>query len=225
MIEAGSVLSTPPLNTSLSRRGALAGLAALSLAPTSLAAAPAEPDPIFAAIDEYHQANTALTAVFQLPGDVDETTTDPLWSRRDAAFDKVVGTRPTTPAGLVALTSWVREYFDWLRTSANEANDRMDALSLEMEPIKYAIHSLPASSIEGLRAKALVALFDIRPTFAGLEELEFNDEVAFQRLFCAVAEFVGLAEMVADSGYVMPDLPEFDEDDVLHERVEEILEA
>ncbi|HZR74536.1 hypothetical protein [Bradyrhizobium sp.] len=110
-------------------------------------------------------------------------------------------------------------------TGATEANDRMDEISLGMEPIGHAINSIPASSVEGLRAKALVALYNIRPIIAGREEFAFDDEVAFQHLFCGVAEFVGLAEMVADSGYVMPDLFEFDEDDVIHERVEEILKS
>ncbi len=59
MIEADRVLSTPPLNSSLSRRRALAGLATLSLAPTVAAASAVEPDPVFALIAAKQAADVA----------------------------------------------------------------------------------------------------------------------------------------------------------------------
>jgi len=36
---------------------------------------------------------------------------------RDDAFEAVLRTRPTTPSGLVALTSWVRKEAEWLRAN------------------------------------------------------------------------------------------------------------
>ena len=63
------------------------------------------------------------------------------------------------------------------------------------------------SSIEGLRAKALVAFFNVSPLCAGDTEYHFHDEVAFQQLFTAVAEFCGLKDKVAATGYKLPDLP------------------
>jgi hypothetical protein len=68
------------------------------------------------------------------------------------------------------------------------------------------------TSIEGLRAKALVAFQEIAPLFASDAEFCLDNEVAFQWLFSAVAQVCGLADKVAATGYVLP-WPEVDEDD------------
>lgn len=57
MIQADRVHSTPPTNTSLSRRNMLG---ALTVLPVALPAAAAEPDPIFAAIESHKGAGGAL---------------------------------------------------------------------------------------------------------------------------------------------------------------------
>ena len=66
MTEADRVPSTPPLNPSsvqgLSRRTALVGLAALPVALP--AAAVAEPDPVFAAIEAHRAARKVADAAF-----------------------------------------------------------------------------------------------------------------------------------------------------------------
>jgi hypothetical protein len=64
--------------------------------------APCGPDPIFAAIDLHRQAYAACVAV---DGDIPDDLAD----RRDGAWHLVMQTRPTTPTGLAALTTWLRE--------------------------------------------------------------------------------------------------------------------
>lgn len=67
-------------------------------------------DPIFAAIEAYRQADAACISV---DGDIP----DELMDQRCDAYDEVLQTRPTTPAGLVALTSFAREQADENRKS------------------------------------------------------------------------------------------------------------
>lgn len=87
----------------------IAGLAAL---PAAVQAATAEPDPIFSAIDAYRRADAACNAVEgDIPDDVGGQWSD--------AYSMVLRTRPTTPAGLAALTTWAREKADWLHTQGS----------------------------------------------------------------------------------------------------------
>jgi hypothetical protein len=110
MTKADSVLSTPPTNTSVTRRkilGTAAGAAALAATGASSTPASPAPDPIFAAIDAHRRADAAVVAV---DGDIP----DELGDQCQEAFLAVIRTRPVTPAGLAALTGWVRERTDWL---------------------------------------------------------------------------------------------------------------
>jgi hypothetical protein len=131
MTQADRVLSTPPTNTSATnppgpvdqtRRGFItlaAGASIVSVGSLAAVAMPisttaqAGPDPIFAAIDAFHRADAAVVAV---DGDIP----DELGDQCHEAYLAVVRTRPITPAGLAALTSWVREQTDWL--SANSTH-------------------------------------------------------------------------------------------------------
>jgi hypothetical protein len=100
--------------TNLSRRAILAGAAsvpALALpatvaiaAPT--AAPPAEPDPIFVAIERARRAEAAIDALDEsVSADATIAPADECW----AACSALARTVPTTPAGLAALTSFLRE--------------------------------------------------------------------------------------------------------------------
>ena len=120
MTQADRVLSTPPTNTSATnppgpvdptRRGfitlaagasivSVGSLAAVAMPISTTAGSPA--DPIYAAIDAFHRADAAVNAV---EGDIP----DELGDQCHEAYLAVVRTRPITPAGLAALTSWVRE--------------------------------------------------------------------------------------------------------------------
>jgi hypothetical protein len=108
----GSMDQSPPVDQT--RRHflsvAAAGTTALAL-PTARAAAAAV-DPIFAAIDAFRRADASCVAVH---GDIP----DELMDLRHAAYSVVLRTRPSTPAGLAALTTWAREQADWLRANAS----------------------------------------------------------------------------------------------------------
>jgi hypothetical protein len=121
MTQADSVHSTPPTNTPIdtTRRSFLAVAAVASVVSVgTLAVAAAIPiavlaaDPIFAAIDAFRRADASCVAVH---GDIP----DELMDLRHAAYSVVLRTRPSTPAGLAALTTWAREQADWLRANAS----------------------------------------------------------------------------------------------------------
>jgi hypothetical protein len=89
--------------------GAMATVGAAAIATAAPATAGlAEPDPIFAAIDAYRRADALFNAEF-----VDDIP-DEIGDRQSDAYFAVLRTRPTTMAGLVALTTLVRERADWL---------------------------------------------------------------------------------------------------------------
>jgi hypothetical protein len=78
------------------------------------------------------------------------------------------------------------------RLDVDDAGDRMHAVGEEMKPLARAIVASPATSMEALRAKALVTFWQIAPLCAGHARYDFDDEYHFQMLFSAVAEFCGL---------------------------------
>jgi hypothetical protein len=67
-----------------------------------------------------------------------------------------------------------------------------------------AIEALPCTSIEGLRAKALVAFWEVAPLCADDTEFHFEDAWPFRQLFSAVAEICGLNSKIASTGFDMP---------------------
>ncbi|MGY4351238.1 hypothetical protein ACVWXM_007731 [Bradyrhizobium sp. GM7.3] len=85
---------------------------ALPVASPSIAAGSPD-DPIFAALEAWRRAEVALD---ELPCDNSEQVMD----QHSLAFRAVMRTRPTTPAGLAALTSWMRDEADDMR--ANSSN-------------------------------------------------------------------------------------------------------
>jgi hypothetical protein len=122
MTQADRVFNTPPTNTPVTRRkilgtaaGAAAALAATGASP--MAASPA-PDPIFAAIDAYRQVDAEFMA-HEGPEDIPDELGDRQWD----AYEAVLRTRPTTPAGLVALTSFARERSEWLIANSSVRSD------------------------------------------------------------------------------------------------------
>ena len=67
-------------------------------------------------------------------------------------------------------------------------------------------NAAPVHSIEGFRAKALVAFWEVAPLGAGDTEFSFDDAYPFQQLFIAAAELCGLEEKIAATGYELPDI-------------------
>jgi hypothetical protein len=129
MAQATRVHSTPPTNTPVdpTRRRLLTIAAGGSIAGFSPAIASALPDdPIFAAIDAFRRADTACVAV---DGDIPNEIGD-RWSE---AISVVMRTRPTTPAGLAALTTWARERADWLSANGTEGGDNFCTVSATID--------------------------------------------------------------------------------------------
>ena len=92
------------------------------------------PDLIFAAIDAFRRADAACVAA-------DGNVPDELMDRCDAAFDVILRTRPTTPAGLVALTSWARERAEWFKANASvlEGKDHLCRLLVAIDDATKAL--------------------------------------------------------------------------------------
>jgi hypothetical protein len=99
------------------------------------------------------------------------------------------------------------------RSGAHEADDALSAICDEMRPLETAINAASVNSIEGLRAKALVAYREVSPLSAGSSEFYFEDAYPFQQLFTAVAELCGLKGKMAATGYALPDIGGDDSDD------------
>lgn len=92
------------------------------------------------------------------------------------------------------------------RSGAKEADDALSAIHQEMKQLANAINAASVNSIEGLRAKALVAFYEVAPLGAGDTEFSFEDAYPFQQLFTAVAEVCGLKDKMAATGYGLPDI-------------------
>ena len=86
------------------------------------------------------------------------------------------------------------------RTGCDVAQARMSELERDMQPLAEEIIAAPATSLSGLRAKALVALWEALPAHAFHHgAFEFRDDgEASRSLFDAVAEMIGLMPMVRE---------------------------
>jgi hypothetical protein len=168
MTQADRVHSTPPTNTSVTRRKILGTIAALPIAAAAPAAA----------------AQTLDAELIEL----------------GARFE------PLVDRYYVAQRRWSE------RSGAREADDALSAIHQEMKPLANAINAASVTSIEGLRAKALVAFWEVAPLGAGDTEFSFDDSYPFQQIFTAVAELCGLKNKLATTGYDLPDIAMDDDD-------------
>jgi hypothetical protein len=85
------------------------------------------------------------------------------------------------------------------RHGAEAASDRNGELAADIEPLVEQILEAPASSLAGLRAKALVVLWEARPALHDHSWLDFHEDDdggACRSLFDAVADLTGIAPMV-----------------------------
>ena len=84
------------------------------------------------------------------------------------------------------------------QNGCTEAAARLSAIWQEMEPLSDLIREAAAETIEGLRAKTLVAIWDCQPDCATHEGgFEFADRRSHWSLFHAAAAVTGLSEMVS----------------------------
>jgi hypothetical protein len=124
---------------------------------------------------------------------------------------------PTIDAELIKLGSRFEPLVDqyyvaerrWSTCSEKARRATADALSAihdEMKQLANAINAAPVNSIEGLRTKALVALWEVAPLCRGETEFSFEDAYPFQQLFTAVAELCGLQQKIVATGCKLPDI-------------------
>jgi hypothetical protein len=126
MTQADSVHSTPPTNTSLTRRNmisAIAGAAAIATTPPAIAGV-AEPDPIYAAIERHRDLAKTFDAVWEVRarckdfGTLTEAeqahvlklndATDAAGLPLEAAAMDLFDTAPTTHAGIITALFYMR---------------------------------------------------------------------------------------------------------------------
>jgi hypothetical protein len=81
----------------------------------------------------------------------------------------------------------------------------MHTVGEEMKPLARAIIALPTTSLAVLRARALVAFWEVAPFSASETQFSFDDAFQFQLLFMAVMEFCGLTHKLAATGYALPE--------------------
>jgi hypothetical protein len=204
MDQATRVYSTPPTNTSPTRRAFINTIAALPIA----AAAPA------AAAQTLDAELIELGARFEPLVDryyVEQRRWSGSLVRAHAEHDREFGDPADRnyeyPPEIVAAFSDSCE-----RSGANEADEALSAVDAEMKQLAKVINASPVNSIEGLRAKALVAFWEVAPLCAGDTEFSFEDAYPFQQLFTAVAELCGLKDKMVATGYKLPDIAMVDDD-------------
>jgi hypothetical protein len=181
------------------------GTLAVAAMPTAAPDSACAVDPIYAAIDAFRRADALCVAVH---GDIP----DELGDQRFDAYSVVLRTRPTTPAGLAALTTWAREQADWLcangsvlygddlctlTAAIDDATRGMSGLAPWSPPIVAAAATDPAFALisEKLAAdvahgKACDALSDAEERYGfhsdAVEEAQDNSGAA-----CHAADEVG----------------------------------
>src|SRR4029453_13839202 len=83
-------------------------------------------------------------------------------------------------------------------TGCDMVQARMSEIERDMQPLAAEIIAAPATSLGGLRAKALVALWEAYPTLASTKDtFEVRDDVS-RSLFEAVAVMTGLSPLVRE---------------------------
>jgi hypothetical protein len=225
MTQADRVLSTPPTNTSAttpqsSRRGFLVQAAVAAAGGAAIGAG--LPLPTATAIPQTPDAELIeLGARYEVLVD-QYYLAQRHWSRslvaahaeHDREFGDPADRNYEYPPEIVAAFSDSCE-----RSGATSADDMLSAIHKEMKPLEDAINAASVTSIEGLRAKALVAFREVAPLSADSSEFFFEDAYPFQQLFTAVAELCGLKDKMAATGYALPDIgmveaaPDDDSDD------------
>jgi hypothetical protein len=85
------------------------------------------------------------------------------------------------------------------RNGCDRASDAVYALYKEMEPFAEMIRDADVTSIAGLRAKALVAIWDCQPLSSRHEGgFDFDNEESHWSLFSGAVSVTGLSDMVDD---------------------------
>ncbi|KJC35658.1 hypothetical protein UP09_31020 [Bradyrhizobium sp. LTSP885] len=145
----------------------IVALPIIAAVPTIAPAIPPEADPIFGAIDGYRQA---LAACVPVDGDIPDALSDRLCNASRA----VMRTRPVSPAGLAALTGWMRERADDMRDCSTWHSEDLCALAATIDDATRGMSGLKAWSPAAGRNEERSD-----PTFALIEEHRAA-EIAFK---------------------------------------------
>jgi hypothetical protein len=87
------------------------------------------------------------------------------------------------------------------QNGCRKASDRLSEIHEEMEPLADLIREAAPETIEGLRAKTLVAIWECQPSSSTHEgEFDFDNEDSHRSLFHAAVAMTGLSEMVSAIG-------------------------
>jgi hypothetical protein len=85
------------------------------------------------------------------------------------------------------------------RNGCSDASNRLSAIYQEMEPFADLIRSSGSETIEGMRAKLLVAIWDCQPMCATHDGcFDFNNAESHWSLFNAAVAVTGLSAMVSE---------------------------
>jgi hypothetical protein len=209
MAQADRVLSTPPTNTSLSRRAVIVASAALLpvALPIAAAAVPAAAQTLDTELIELGARFEPLLDRYYVAQRRWSGSLAQAQAEHDREFGDPADRNYEYPPEIVAAFLDSCE-----RSGASEADEAISAVDAEMKQLAKAITAAPVTSIEGLRAKALVAFWEVAPLCAGDTEFSFDDAYPFQQLFTAVAEVCGLKDKMAATGYELPDIAMVDDD-------------
>jgi hypothetical protein len=205
MTQADNVHSTPPANTSPTRRAFINTIAALPIAAAAPAAAGQTLD---AELIELGARFEPLVDRFYVAHSRWSDSLARAHAEHDREFGDPADRNYEYPPEIVAAFSDSCE-----RSGAHEADDALSAIHQEMKQLANAIKAASVNSIEGLRAKALVAFYEVAPLSAGNTEFTFEDAYPFQQLFTAVAELCGLKDKMVATGYELPEIAMVDDDD------------
>jgi hypothetical protein len=205
MTQANSVHSTPPTNTSPTRRAFINTIAALPIAAAAPAAAGQTLD---AELIELGARFEPLVDRFYVAHRRWSDSLARAHAEHDREFGDPADRNYEYPPEIVAAFSDSCE-----RSGAHKADDALSAIHEEMKQLANAIKAAPVNSIEGLRAKAMVAFYEVAPLSAGDPEFYFEDAFSFQQLFAAVAEVCGLEGKMMATGYELPEIAMVDDDD------------
>ena len=87
------------------------------------------------------------------------------------------------------------------QNGCKKASTRLSEIHEEMEPLADLIREASPETIEGLRAKTLVAIWECQPIYSTHEgEFNFSNEDSHRSLFHAAVAMTGLSEMVSAIG-------------------------
>jgi hypothetical protein len=84
------------------------------------------------------------------------------------------------------------------QNGSSKAHNRLSEIHEKMEPLADLIREAAAETIEGLRAKTLVSIWECQPSFSSHEgEFDFSNEDSHRSLFRAAVALTGLQSQVS----------------------------